>query len=173
MGAPDEFHPDVHSDATEITGDREYGEWGQCVATAKSTDERCRGYAQGPHGKCSTHGGAEDSGAPEDNTNAATHGAYSQSFVEDFLTDEEKERVEQAQELLGTPEGAQDHARLMASIAMEQFRRTGDGRFLRRYEAICDKAGIFPEDVQRHEHSGEGGGAFEVVINREAYEGDE
>lgn len=101
-------------------------------------------------GRCKHHdapGGArEGAGAPEENTNAATHGAYSQSFVENFLTDEEIERVEQAQELLDTPEGAQDHARLMAAIAIEQYRRSGDERFLRRYEAICDKAGIFPAD---------------------------
>lgn len=146
MGAPDEFHPDAHPEAREITGDRKYGEWGQCVAKAKSTGERCRGYAQGAHGKCRTHGGAEDSGAPEGNQNASTHGAYSESFVEDFLTEEEQARVKQAEEILGTPEGAQDHARLAASIAMEQFRRTGDDRFLRRYESICDKAGIFPDE---------------------------
>jgi len=90
MGAPDEFHDDAHPDAREITGDRNYGEWGQCIATAKSTGERCRGYAQGPHGKCSTHGGSDDSGAPEGNSNAegndggaeegntraVSHGAY-------------------------------------------------------------------------------------------------
>ena len=181
MGAPDEFHTKAHEKAREITGDRQYGEWGQCIVDpASSTGERCRGYAKGPHGKCHNHGGSTtskdenpDQGAPEGNTNAATHGAYAESFVQNFLTDEEKERVKQAQELLGTPEGAQGHARLMASIAIERFRRTGDDRFLRRYEAICDKAGVFPDDVQKHEHSGEGGGPLEVVINRERYDGDE
>lgn len=180
MGAPDEFHPEAHEQAREITGERQYGEWGQCIATASSTGDRCRGYAKGPHGKCGHHGGSTPTkdenpavGAPEKNTNAATHGAYAESFVENFLTDDEIERVEQAQELLGTPEGAQAHARLMASIAIEQHRRSGDDRFLRRYEAICDKAGLFPDDVQKHEHTGEGGGPLEVVINRERYDGDE
>ncbi|QLG63094.1 hypothetical protein [Halorarum salinum] len=125
-------------------------------------------------GKCRNHRGtSRDGSSHEGNTNAATHGAYAESFVEDFLTDDEIERVEQAQELLGTVEGAQDHGRLIAAIAIEQFRRTGDDRFLRRYEAICDKFGIAPADVQKHEHSGGGGGALEVVINREEYDGDE
>lgn len=86
MGAPDEFHPDAHEDAKEITGDRNYGEWGQCVATAKSTGDRCRGYAQGEHGKCSTHGGATPTkeenenvgnGDQTANQNARTHGLHS------------------------------------------------------------------------------------------------
>jgi hypothetical protein len=98
-------------------------------------------------GKCRHHRGTSPDGSShEGNTNAATHGAYSKSFVSDFLRDDEIERVEQAEELLGTPEGAKGHARLMAAIAIEQFRRSGDDRFLRRYESICDKAGIFPDD---------------------------
>ncbi|WP_323190467.1 hypothetical protein [Halostella sp. PRR32] len=104
MGAPDEFHDEAHEKAREITGERRYGEWGQCIATAKSHGGRCGGYAQGPHGKCNTHGGDEDSGAPEgnsnaegnagggapeDNTNAVTHGAYADhnSYYQDVLDD--------------------------------------------------------------------------------------
>ncbi|PHQ47682.1 hypothetical protein DJ68_00540 [Halorubrum sp. C3] len=76
--APDEFHDDAHPTATEITGDREYGEWGQCIVDpASSTGERCTQPAKGPHGKCHSHGGStpskdenDDVGAPEDNTNA-------------------------------------------------------------------------------------------------------
>ena len=76
MGAPDEFHPDAHPDAREITGERDYGEWGQCIVQASSTGERCRGYAKGAHGKCYNHGGADGSGAPDDNTNAVTHAQH-------------------------------------------------------------------------------------------------
>lgn len=78
--APDEFHPDAHEKAREITGERLYGEWGQCVAESRQQDRRCKGPAVGPHGKCYNHGGAtptkdenEDVGAPENNGNAATH----------------------------------------------------------------------------------------------------
>jgi len=102
--APDDFHDDAHPEATEITGDRDYGEWGQCVATAKSTGDRCRAPAKGPHGKCGTHGGAEGSGAPEgndnaegndggaapeNNTNAVRHGAYADEnrFYQQVLDD--------------------------------------------------------------------------------------
>jgi len=50
---------------------RDYGEYGQCEATARSTGERCRQPAIGEHGKCHYHGGAPGSGAPEGNQNAA------------------------------------------------------------------------------------------------------
>lgn len=95
-------------------------------------------------GACKLHGG--NAGAPVGNRNAATHGAWSASFVKDFLTDKEIERVKQAEELLGSPETAQEVARTAAAIALEQFRRTGDDRFLRRYESISDTFGIAPAD---------------------------
>jgi len=98
-------------------------------------------------GKCRhCRGTSPDGSSHEGNDWGATHGAYSESFVEDFLTDQEIERVEQAQEILSDVEGAQAQARLVAAIALEQFRRTGDERFLRRYESICDTFGIAPAD---------------------------
>lgn len=98
-------------------------------------------------GRCRRHRGTSPDGSShEGNDWAAKHGAYSKSFVEDFMTDDEIERVEQAQEILETPEGAKADARLMAAICKEQFRRTGDERFMRRYESICDTFGIAPAD---------------------------
>jgi hypothetical protein len=98
-------------------------------------------------GRCDWHGGSGGSSDEhEGNDWAATHGAYSKSFVKDFLRDEEIERVEQFEELAGSVEGAQAVARTAAGIALEQFRRTGDGRFLRRYESICDTFEIAPTD---------------------------
>lgn len=103
--ARDEFHPDAHPQATDITGSRDYGEWGQCTFDeARSTGERCTQPAKGPHGKCRFHGGSEDAGAPEGNqnatgnsggsapegnTNAVTHGAYADhnSYYQDILGD--------------------------------------------------------------------------------------
>jgi len=115
-------------------------------------------------GKCRQHRGTSPDGSShEGNDWAATHGAYSTSFVENFLRDEEIERVEQFEELAGSVEGAQAVARTAAGIALEQFRRTGDERFLRRYESLCDKAGLFPEDEIRHEHTGEGGGPLMIL----------
>lgn len=106
-------------------------------------------------GRCSSHGGSGGSSDEhEGNDWAATHGAYSDSFVQDFLTEEEIERVRQAEELLEEPESAQALARTVAGITLEQFRRTGDERFLRRYEAICDTFGIAPDDELTVNHEG-------------------
>lgn len=91
-------------------------------------------------------GTSPDGSSHEGNDWAATHGAYAESFVKDFLTEKEQQRVEQAREVLETPEGAQADARLMAAILKEQFRRTGDERFMRRYESICDTFGIAPDE---------------------------
>lgn len=47
---------------------RPYGQYGRCTATAKTTGERCRQPAVGPHGKRYYHGGAPGSGVGEDQT---------------------------------------------------------------------------------------------------------
>ena len=154
MGAPDEFHDDAHPDAREITGERSYGEWGQCIATASSTGERCRGYAQGPHGKCRNHGGAtptadendrQGRGDQKGNRNAVTHGAFAKHFTS-HLTEGEQAAFDDAVEQLDSPSGAQDIARQAASVCLLQFRRSGDERFLRRFEGLCDKFNIAPKD---------------------------
>lgn len=98
-------------------------------------------------GKCKHHRGTNADGSSHDGNDwAATHRAYSESFVRDFLRDDEIERVEQFQEISDTPEGAQAIAKTAAAIALEQFRRSGDERFLRRYESICDTFAIAPAD---------------------------
>lgn len=43
-----------------------YGEHGQCEASAKSTGERCRRPAVGDHGKCDIHGGKTTAPRGED-----------------------------------------------------------------------------------------------------------
>lgn len=95
-------------------------------------------------GACKLHGG--NAGAPDGNTNAVTVAAWAEDFVTDFLRDDEIERVEDLAELLGDPGSAQDAGAMAAALAMEQFRRTGNDRFLRRFESIADKAGLFPDD---------------------------
>lgn len=119
-------------------------------------------------GACKYHGGASD-GAPEGNDNAAKAGAWADDFYEGFLTDQEQRRVDEAVDVLGSQAGAQEVGRHVASLALEQFRRTGDERFLRRFESVCDKFGIAPADEL--EVSGEDGGPLEVAINREVIEG--
>lgn len=115
-------------------------------------------------GPCKFHGGASE-GAPEGNDWAVKHGAYSEKFVQDFLTDQEQAMLDDVQEVLETPEGAQANARMVAAIAQLQFRRTGDERFLRRYESICDTFGIVPADEL--EISGDVDLSSEIVVDFE------
>jgi hypothetical protein len=99
------------------------------------------------NGLCFHHGGQrENGGAPEGNDNAVTVAAWAESFYDGFLTEAEKERVEESAEILGEKAGAQEIARHAASVCLEQFRRTGDERFMRRYESLCEKAGLFPDE---------------------------
>jgi hypothetical protein len=102
-------------------------------------------YDDGP---CKYHGGAtrDKSGAPEGNDNAVDVGAWAEDFYEDFLTEAEKKRVHKSAEALENPESAQAVAQHAASVCLEQFRRTADERFLRRYESICDTFEIAPTD---------------------------
>jgi hypothetical protein len=118
----------------------------KCTATCKDGTP-CQAYPVEGSDKCRMHRGTNTDGESHDGNDwAAKHGAYSESFVQDFLTDKEIERVEQMREILETPEGAKADARLTAAILKEQWRRTGDERFARRYESICDTFGIAPND---------------------------
>lgn len=99
-------------------------------------------------GPCKYHGGAtrDDSGAPEGNTNAATVGAWADGFFEGFLTEEEQRRVTEMADALDDQRTAKELGQHVATLALEQFRRTGDERFLRRFESICDKFSIAPAE---------------------------
>jgi hypothetical protein len=120
------------------------------------TDGRCNdecddgGYCEAypmDNGWCFQHGGQrENGGAPEGNDNAVDVGAWAEDFYEDFLTEAEKERVFRSAEALENPESAKEVARHAASVCLEQFRRTGDERFFRRWESICDTFEIAPTD---------------------------
>lgn len=170
------------------------GEPADEVPKQESTDEDCRGkrvddgafvgYCQAwpgqgtdhvGEGRCKFHGGLNSGengqGARADNENAVTHGAFREHFTSG-LTEGERMAFDDAYDQLGEPESAQDVGRAAASICLLQFRRSGDERFLRRFEGLCDKFGIAPEDVERHEHTGEDGGPIEVNITRERYDGD-
>lgn len=123
-------------------------------------------------GACKHHGGAS-SGAPEGNDNAVTVEAWSENFVEDFLTEAEQDLVDDARKLLDDDATAQELGSTAAAIALVQFRRTGDQRFLHRFESICDTFEIAPEDVQRHEHVGGDGDAIQFDVTRTVVSTDE
>lgn len=127
----------------------------QCPGTNRK-GERC-GHPAGwgtdsDSGPCKFHGGASP-GAPEGNDNAATHEAFREFFAE-TLTDEEAHAVRNAERLLEDEASAQRLGRTAAGLCLTQFRRTGDERFLRRMESICDTFGLAPEDAVQVEHSG-------------------
>lgn len=99
-------------------------------------------------GPCKYHGGAtrDSSGAPEGNDNAVDTGAWAEDFYDGFLTEAEKERVFESADALGEQATAQEIGRHAASVCLEQFRRTGDERFLRRFESLCDTFEIAPTE---------------------------
>lgn len=120
----------------------------KCAASCKDGSD-CGAYPVEGSDKCRMHAGKVGD-SHDGNTNAAKTGAYAESFMQDFLTEEEQKRVNEAREILGDDAGAQEHGRLVAGMCLEQFRRTGDERFIRRYESICDKFAIAPADEVQH-----------------------
>ncbi|WP_049971137.1 hypothetical protein [Haladaptatus cibarius] len=120
------------------------------------------GWGLGPdvtEGRWSNHGGGnggerDGAGAPEGNENAVSHGAFSKHFTR-HLTDEERDAFDDAKELLGSPEGTQEVAQTAAARCLMQFDRSGDPRFLRRYENICDKFRLTPPEEYTLEVNGD------------------
>jgi len=102
-------------------------------------------------GPCSHHTGAIDNRG--ENNPSFEHGAFAEHFTS-HLTEDEKAAYEDAREMLDSPEGSQEVAKAAASICLQQFRRSMDERFLRRFESLCDKFGIAPEDELTVHHEG-------------------
>ena len=96
--------------------------------------------------------GNNGGGAPEGNENAIEHGAYRTQST-DFLYGGEQDAFDDARSLLESPEGAQDVARTAATACLIRHNRSGDPRYLRRFESICDKFNIAPTDELNVEHS--------------------
>lgn len=103
-----------------------------------------------PGDACKHHGAP---GGPEGNTKNLKHGAYREQFT-NHLTQAEQDAFDEAARLLEDPEGAQEVARIAATTALLQWQRSQDPEFLRRFESICEKFGLAPEEVLQVEHSG-------------------
>lgn len=110
-------------------------------------------------GRCRTHGGdggapegnknaeGNDGGAaPEGNENALTHGAYAE-HAKKPLIEGEKEAMEEAEQKLENPSNAKEIARTAATYCLMMGHRSQDPRWFRRFEGICDKFAIAPEEV--------------------------
>jgi len=68
----------------------DYGEYGRCEATAKSTGVRCGRPAVGSHGKCDIHGGKTPTG---DDLPQFKHGLFS-----DYLSEEDRQAIDALKE---------------------------------------------------------------------------
>jgi len=121
-------------------------------------------------GACKFHGGK--GGAPEGNDNAVTVGAYREQYIE-HLPKEDKKLIREGQQLLSDDATAQEIGEMAASLALQKFRESGDEKFLRRFESLCDTFEIAPEDVQRHEHAGGEGEAIQFDVTRTVVSTDE
>lgn len=119
------------------------------------------------YGACKFHGGAS-SGAPEDNDNAKTHGAFSEHFRSD-LTEAEERALEA---VISHLEGIDDERSLAAEIAAEallKYKRSADSRFLREARQWFGDFNLLPNEDELN-IGGEGGGALNVIVNREGYD---
>jgi len=63
----------------------DYGKYGRCEATAKSTGERCGRPAVGEHGKCDIHGGNSPTG--ED------HPSFEHGLFSDHLNERDRQTI--------------------------------------------------------------------------------
>lgn len=83
----------------------------------------------------------DDHGRPD-------HRAAATQLTEE-LTNGEQAAFDDAREMLESPEGAQDVARSAAALCLIQFKRSGDSRFIRRFENISVTFGLAPDDVDQ------------------------
>ena len=115
-------------------------------------------------GKCDNHGGS--GGAPPGNDNAVDHGAYAE-LAKRPLIEGEKKAMGEAEEKLEDPADAKEIARTAASYCLMMGHRSQDPRWFRRFEGICDKFAIAPEEVMRAEveHTGEVTQTTEVELD--------
>lgn len=116
-------------------------------------------------GRCQNHGGSNipapegndyavdnDGGAPLGNDNRVDHGAFAANF-RDSMTEGEVEAFNELSESLQDPGSAQQVGITLASEYLIKYQRTGDVRFGRRFESVCETFGVAPEDMQEHLHT--------------------
>lgn len=182
VGSPLDQVPEQDPTAESCMGrrwERDDGEkvfLGYCGAwPGKGTDHvgegRCSkhgGSAGAPEGNSNAEGndggapegnsnaeGNDGGGAPEGNDNAVEHGAYAEHAL-NSLTEAERAAFDEVATKLDDPENAQEIARRAASYCLMMGHRAGDDRWFRRFEGICDKFELAPEEVQKHEHEHDG-----------------
>lgn len=125
-----------------------YGQYGRCEATAKSTGQRCGRPAVAEHGKCDMHGGGRNGntpGAPSGPQNPAwKHGLNSQ-----VLRDEDQAMLE-AIESMGTAAKLEETLNLQLVKlyrAIDQLEQDERDEFLTKFWELAGKV----EDPTRDE----------------------
>lgn len=120
-------------------------------------------------GACKFHGGASP-GAPKGNDNGKKHGAFSEHFRSD-LTEAEERALEAVVEHLKEIDDERSIAAEIAAEALLKYKRSADSRFLREARQWFGDFNLLPNEDELN-IGGDGGGALNVVVNREAYDDD-
>jgi hypothetical protein len=123
-------------------------------------------------GKCKHHRGTSPDGTShEGNDYGKKHGAFSEHFRSD-LTDDETDALEAVIEHLRSIDDERSIAAEVAAEALLKYKRSADSRFLREARQWFADFNLLPNEDELNV-SGEGGGALEVIVNREEYNNDE
>jgi len=124
--------------------EQNYGEYGRCEATAKSTGERCKKAAIGPHGKCDTHGGKSLKGTDHPNFE---HGRTSKYF-KSKLSDRQREVYDEMAAALDEPE---DAVKILSQVATQMILRgvsMNDPSMIREGRQILSEFNVVPNEDQ-------------------------
>jgi len=120
-------------------------------------------------GKCKFHRGTSPDGESHaGNDNATKHGAFKEHFHSD-LTEAEAEAIDSLVSHLSDVDGPRAVAAEVASEALMKYKRSADSRFLREARQWFGDFNLIPNGDEL-ELSGDGGGALEVIVNREEYD---
>lgn len=122
---------------------------GRCNARTRDGNY-CENYPVDGNDRCRMHGGSSLAGPDHPNY---SHGAYSKHLRSTF-TEREEAAADNLAEMLGDSTGRDHAAREAAAMALIQYKRASDPRFLREFRQICKTFGLTPDDRIRVEHSG-------------------
>jgi len=157
IGDPPSEVPKHEPTASDCMGKRTEKRGDEKVFVGYCRSHPGRGTDHVGEGRCKHHGGRNSGengqGAPEGNDNAVTHGAYA-TIATRPLTEGEQEAFAEIESDLEDPESAREAARKAATYCLLMGHRAGDDRWFRRFEGICEKFGITPEDELTVTHEG-------------------
>lgn len=122
--------------------EQQYGEHGRCEATAKSTGERCKKAAIGPHGKCDVHGGKSLKGEEHPNFR---NGATSEYF-KSKLSERQQDVYDEMAAKLEEPESALEILRQTATRLILVGEHSHDSSMIREGRQLLETFNIVPSE---------------------------